>query len=454
MKNKFLFSCLLLLPVLAPAQSFPVTKILDNGSDEKRINFVVLPDGYQAQELQIFKSNALELSNYFFSKSPFKEYKNFFNLNVIEVPSKESGADHPGNASDEASNPAPIKKVDTYFESTFDYASIHRLLVPTGPNIINVLANNFPDYDQVLVLVNSPIYGGSGGWLATASRDGSSSEIMIHEVGHSFANLGDEYWFDCSEAPNRTSISNPYTIKWKDWLNHPDIGIFDIDGNHCYRPSNNCEMRFLNSEFCAVCKEAIIDRIYNLIGPIESSNPEIANVTFDGAPLPFSLELIYPNPNTLKIEWQLDGKTIFEDKTSILVSEELISNGSHSLVALVTDATMLSRSDLRGDLGYTFKRSWTITNGSGPVATNEVEHFFYKIFPNPVQDMLFVEINYAKYLKWSLYDLSGKLIKNGDLQPTDGYIKTQIQITDLNPGNYQLVFYGSDFKKAVPIVKL
>src|SRR5258708_7869266 len=92
---------------------------------------------------------------------------------------------------------AQVFNVDSviYFGSTFNYAGIDRLLVPVNSShIYSVLANNFPQYDQVFVVVNSTKYGGSGGFAATASINSSSAEIAIHEMGHSFAALRDEYW--------------------------------------------------------------------------------------------------------------------------------------------------------------------------------------------------------------------------------------------------------------------
>jgi hypothetical protein len=82
--------------------------------------------------------------------------------------------------------------VDNYFGSAFDSYNIHRLLVPTKTFAINnVLATNVPNYDQVVILVNSPYYGGSGGQFATSSTHTSANEIAIHEIGHSFVGLID-----------------------------------------------------------------------------------------------------------------------------------------------------------------------------------------------------------------------------------------------------------------------
>jgi len=151
-------------------------------------------DGYQTNELLTFITNATNSSNYLFTISPFTQYRNYFNVFAIKVNSTESGADHPRNATDcPPASTHPLLTVDTYFNSTFDYYSIHRLLVATKNSAAyNVIINNFPLYDNALMLVNTPYYGGSGGWLATASANASSNEILIHEIGHYFADLADE----------------------------------------------------------------------------------------------------------------------------------------------------------------------------------------------------------------------------------------------------------------------
>lgn len=160
-----------------------------------------LSDGYQAGELPAYVAQVKAMKDYLFTQAPFQQYRNFFNFYAVQVPSAQSGADHPGTASDEGPiGTQPVANVNTYFGSTFDYASIHRLVVPQDVIAVNnVLASNFPNYDQVFV-VNSPYYGGSGGGYATATVDPSSHEVAIHEIGHSFAGLADEYAIGGTES--------------------------------------------------------------------------------------------------------------------------------------------------------------------------------------------------------------------------------------------------------------
>ena len=93
------------------AQIFDIETIKFSGDNDKRINLVILSEGYQEVELNQFISDATAFSNDMFSQSPFLEYANYFNVYAIKVPSNESGADHPGTATDVSEpliRPCPI----------------------------------------------------------------------------------------------------------------------------------------------------------------------------------------------------------------------------------------------------------------------------------------------------------------------------------------------------------
>ena len=362
-----LFSCSLL-----SAQIFPVIQIENNGPDAERVNYVVLGDGYTAGQQATFITDATQIANDFFNKTPFKEYRNFFNVYAIEVPSVQSGADHPGTATDVPEPAHPVSAVNTYFGTTFDYANIHRLLVPTNSAAIYaVVGANYPNYDQIIVLSNTPHYGGSGGVFATNSLHASASELAIHEVGHSFGGLADEYWSGAtSERPNRTSQSNPALVKWASWVGSNSIGVYPYGSSgtaaNYFRPHQNCEMRFLNREFCAVCAETLIDRVYALVDPIDSYLPTSNNLNFTGTALDFSLNLVLPNPNTLKIEWLLNGVSFANDVSSISLNAGDLPSVDNALIVNITDTTLLSKSYLPAS-GYVFSLNWTINNAVLPI---------------------------------------------------------------------------------------
>ncbi|MFN8343421.1 MAG: M64 family metallopeptidase [Spirosomataceae bacterium] len=349
------------------AQTFPTEAIVNNGDPDKLINIVILGDGYTASQQDQFKTNAQNITDYLFSVSPFKEYKNYFNVYIIQVPSAQSGAKHPANATDVAEPVIPVANPDNYFGSTFDYFNIHRLLVPTKSSAIaSVLATNFPQYDHVLMIVNSTEYGGSGGSLATTSINASAYEIAVHELGHSFANLADEYWAGDSyakESPNMTQQTNPSLVKWKNWYGLNNIGIFQhgTSGTPAlwYRPHQNCKMRFLGVNYCSVCTETIIERIHSLASPIAGFTPSNAAVINAASALTFRLSTLKPVPNTLEITWTLNGNALITNSETYELNLANLVSGVNTLVAKVIDRTTLSKADAHPTT-HQYLVSWSI----------------------------------------------------------------------------------------------
>ena len=359
-----LFFSIIAISIEAQSFKFPVDTLIKTGAIKRRINIVILPDGYTAAELPKFKTDADAFISYLFQKPPFDKYKPYFSVYTVAVPSAESGATHPQNANDEATtNPQPKETKDTYFGSSFDIGKIHRLLTYTkSTNLTNVLATNFPSYDIVFVMINTPWYGGAGGFAATFSLNASSNEIGVHELGHSFPGLADEYWPGGGrEVDNMTFDKNPTTIRWKNWLNTPGIDIFDhtAPGQAVSKPAKGtCRMEFLNKEFCSVCRESFVEKTLKLITPVESQLPTTTNVQLTATATTFKLDLLKPNPNSLQVEWFLDGKSI-STKEQFQMNALSLPNTSGTLVATVYDSTAISRSMVRKITP--FKIQWNLS---------------------------------------------------------------------------------------------
>ncbi|MGZ5134248.1 MAG: M64 family metallopeptidase [Flavitalea sp.] len=355
----------------AHSQSYPIDTLMRNGERNNRIKFVWLSDGYQMSDLPSFKTNAMFINNELFSQTPFAQYKNFFNSYAIRVPSLESGAKHPGNATDEAtSGGQPILNTDNNFGSTFDYDFIHRLLVPVKTtDIFNTLANNFADYSEAIVLVNSPYYGGSGGDFPTASADIDAAEIAIHELGHSFGGLADEYWAGdiyAFEKPNMTANSDPATVKWNKWVGINGIGVYPhgSSGNEAnwFKPHEDCKMQYLDAPFCSVCTETFIDVIHQGVNMIDANTPSSTSFALSNKnDVNFSITAIQTIPSTVNIKWYLNGSaTPFStDQYSVVVPFTSFNSGNNTVRAEVIDNTPLSKSYLPA-VGYIENLSWTI----------------------------------------------------------------------------------------------
>lgn len=287
------------------------TKIVDHGSPSERWNLVLVGDGYRSTELTQFATQAQDFVNTLFATPPFDE-RYFFgrhlsdaiNVYRIDVSSTDSGADDPVACGGTGAAPA------TYFDAMFCNAGIRRLLQVNGGTVANVVNAQVPQAHMTMVLVNSPIYGGSGGSIATFSMASGANEIGLHEMGHVAFGLADEYeyWAGCGIDTNRnnhpasepseenvTIDSNRATIKWGDLIDpatplpttdNANCAVCDPQASpvpvgtvgafegahyyHCdaYRPEFNCRMRALYYPFCAVCKRRIRTTLLLYLPPI------------------------------------------------------------------------------------------------------------------------------------------------------------------------------------------
>lgn len=403
------------------SQLFPVEEIYKTGPDSNRIVLVFLGDGYLASQQDKYINDVKNMVDQLFEKSPFLEYKNFFNVYAIKVPSNVEGA---------ATNPSNL--IDNYFGSSFGVGGIERLLVPQNSSkAYQVLSANFPNYDQILMIVNSSTYGGSGGTIATMSTNVQSGEIGIHEIGHSFANLADEYYFRVQERSNQTSESDPTKVKWASWVNQNGVGVYPhAENTSQYRPHQNCEMRYLNREFCWVCREAFVDKIYSLISSIDQYVPSSTNVNVAQESV-FSIEVLEPNPNTLKIEWVLNGNEIANDVKSVDLTPQLLEP-NNVLTVNVLDETSFTH-NVNHATQNTKTVVWTITNDVTGNQISEIEEYSSRLFvyPNPASEKITIDLNtdFKGETTWELWTATGIRVDSGSLNSNS---KSLVEINLLN----------------------
>ncbi len=457
--KQLLFIILFFSFYVVSAQVFEVEAIKISGSKEKRINLVILSEGYKAIEFPNFITDATNFTTYMFSQSPFLEYANYFNVYAIKIPSNESGADHPKTALDEGSYSVPLNTVDTYLNATYDAFGTHRLLyygidgttaASSAIKINTVLATNFPLYDQALILVNSSYYGGTGGEFPMASNGSSASEIIIHELGHSFANLKDEYYPGdvlAAEAINMTQETNPTLVKWKNWINSNGIGIYPYATSGIAatwnRPHQNCKMRYLGVPFCSVCKEGIVEKIHSIISPIDSYTPISNSITSPTFPLDFQLNLIHPNPNTLGNTWTLNSTTFATNVDAVSILETDLNSGINNLTAVIIDTTPLLRVDNHETI-HAYTVSWTIDNSALGVQdiSSEINQITISVYPNPSNDIINVKVDstLGTDLIVDIVSIDGKHVKSVKLSSTT---ISQIDLSTLSQGIYIAKFYSN-----------
>ncbi|NIF07880.1 T9SS type A sorting domain-containing protein [Chryseobacterium sp. Tr-659] len=421
------------------AQVFETVPLLQSGDNSKRVIIAVLGDGFTAAQQTAFTTSAQATINYLFTKSPYTEYKNYFNAYAVKVVSTESGVKHPGTATDVTEPVIPVSNPNNYLGSSFD-VGVHRCIYSNTTNKVGqVLAANVPDYDITYVLGNSTEYGGCGGAYAFASLNNSSNEIVVHELGHSFGKLADEYWFaGTGESANKTQNSNPATIKWKNWVGVNNVGIYShAESPTWFRPHQSCEMRYLNQQFCSVCKEAIIEKIHSLVSPVDSFVPANNTSVDAAADVTFTVNEILPVPNTLINSWTLNGTALAATGNSVTISPSQLNTGNNTLNFSVVDDNPLLKVDNHSTLHVT-NVSWTLNKSTLKLSEVKAEERRFSIYPNPTIGEFYVKgkKDFSKDVKVEIYDASGKLIPGRfDLKDPAAI---RVDIKDFPSGTYLL----------------
>ncbi|MGX5856220.1 M64 family metallopeptidase [Dyadobacter jiangsuensis] len=369
MKRIFTTLCAICIATAGFGQVYQVDTLYKTGPLDNRINVVILGDGFTQQELPKFATEAKNFADFFLGYDPYLHYRNYFNFFAIRTPSVESGVTNPGTAPD-AYKDQPVGVKNTFFGSTFG-SSIHRLVTISKYDVLYaLLANQFPMYDLVVVLVNTPFYGGSGGSISVHTLHTQANTIGVHEIGHTFSHLNDEYWAGPGygwEAANMTKESSPALVKWKNWLNQPGIGIYKHgetgDAALWHKPANGtCLMEYLNQEFCAVCREATVETLLKQVNPVENAEPVPGSIVAVKDLQTFKIGLLTPSPNTLQVRWTVNGELLSAIGPHLTLTSEQAPDGA-VLAASVFDTTAASRYDgARAD--RTRKLEWTLKSNT------------------------------------------------------------------------------------------
>src|SRR5262245_30302081 len=154
------------------------TKIVDNGDASERWNLVILAEGYRESELPQFVADAQSFLDTLAVTPPFDGLMRAMNVYRVDVASTGSGADDPTACGGSDATPA------TFFDASFCNAGNQRLLVVDDLAVFNTVNAEVPEWHMALVIVNSIVYGGSGGQVAVFSLAAGANEIALHEMGH------------------------------------------------------------------------------------------------------------------------------------------------------------------------------------------------------------------------------------------------------------------------------
>ncbi|MBR6286420.1 MAG: peptidase M64 [Bacteroidaceae bacterium] len=258
----------------------PYKYVMKNGDSSEKIDIVFVAEGYTEEMMPQFYADVDSACSSLFRHEPFRSMKDCFNIIALHSPSKDA----------EVSSPKKGKWKQTAVKSNYDTFYSDRYLTTSHLKHLHDLLAGVP-YEHIIILANSNIYGGGGiynSYTLTTSRNPKFAPVVVHEFGHSFAGLADEYdyhnedeespypadtepWeqnittlFDFASKwadlmPKKTKVPTPIANKAK--INTTTIGVYEGAGYQdkgVFRPALDCRMRTNEADaFCPVCQRAI-----------------------------------------------------------------------------------------------------------------------------------------------------------------------------------------------------
>ena len=171
---------------VGPARGYPVWPVMKNGDPAQKVDLLLLGDGYTAAEMGKWHNDARRLTELLFAQSPFKERRTDFNVWAIDSPSGESGISQPSDGI--WRRPA--------VRTSYDAFGSERYILTFDNKRLREIASAAP-YEFIEIVTNGRKYGGGGihNLYATVASDNASTPyVFVHEFGHHFAGLADEYY--------------------------------------------------------------------------------------------------------------------------------------------------------------------------------------------------------------------------------------------------------------------
>lgn len=253
---------------------------LQQAEDTARcIHIAFVAEGYTEAEMDTYINDARTAIDALFAHEPFQSARKYFNIVAVKSPSKDSGTSIPSKGV--WKNTALHSHFDTFYSerylTTLSIKELHDWLAGTP-------------YEHIMILVNTNEYGGGGilnSYVLSMTHHPKFRPVVVHEFGHSFAGLADEYAYDQEPIPmyphdvepweaNITTLAN-FHGKWEDLIAKgtpiptPEstdpklvssrVGVFEGAGyslKGVYRAVQDCRMRTNeNPEFCPVCQRAL-----------------------------------------------------------------------------------------------------------------------------------------------------------------------------------------------------
>jgi len=254
-------SDVLLRRIIAPVPEHRF--LMRSGSSEEMIDVAIVAEGYTADEMDLFYAHAEEAVSAILSHAPFGEYRDRFNFVAVALESADSGVSVPGDG---------VWK-NTALKAHFNTFYMDRYLTTLRLKNLHDRLCGIP-YEHIIILANTDTYGGGGiynSYTLTTARHPAFKPVVVHEFGHSFAGLADEYFYDDQYVEyyypevepweqNITTMAD-FDSKWSDMLESGQAGLHEGAGYQSkgvWRSADDCRMRTNKADcFCPVCRRAI-----------------------------------------------------------------------------------------------------------------------------------------------------------------------------------------------------
>lgn len=241
----------------------PYRYLLQNGKPDEKIDVAIVAEGYASDEMDLFYSDAQAAMEAILAHEPFGEYADRFNFVAVALESADSGVSVPGKG----------EWKDTALKSHFNTFYMDRYLTTLRLKNMHDKLCGIP-YEHIVILANTDTYGGGGiynSYTLTTAHHPAFRPVVVHEFGHSFAGLADEYYYDdqfveyyypdCEPWEQNITTLFDFESKWKDMLDEGKAELLEGAGYQSkgvYRGSEDCRMHTNKAEgFCPVCRRAI-----------------------------------------------------------------------------------------------------------------------------------------------------------------------------------------------------
>lgn len=358
-----------------------ISPLIVNGPSSNRVNIVFLSEAYVASQRETYFNDVKIAVDELFSRSPFREYKTSFNVSVVWVASNDSllavvkrGEETRTYFGQWGGLNVDIIKVDNVSRSFFG---------KNDPLVAVLLRND----DRVSNGASQPsgisligIEDINTGLIRHDSfyQESFYTSSVVHELGHAFVGLADEYsglvamkpsttdmslgWPFRETPPNVTTETDPKLIRWRHWINSgvpiptptssdyaDKIGLFEGAGMYVsglYKPKQVCTMgRYSRGSevmppFCEICREAIVKAIYKYVNPTAEFASDVGENT-----TVFSINPPEPTDHSLSIQWKVDGNVAATNVVNFPATDTEIGYGRHKLSVTVVDSTSFVRYD-------------------------------------------------------------------------------------------------------------